>query len=93
MTKDETFQFESAYARVEKILEELNSGNVSLDRSLELYEEADELIARCNKRLNEAEQRIAILIKRRNGELVADEQGQPATQDWKASTSQTNPTE
>lgn len=78
----QAFQYEAAYARIEAILEELNSGNVSLDRSLTLYEEADRLIHSCNSRLNEAEQRIATLIKKRNGELALTPQGQPQVENW-----------
>ena len=47
----------------------MNSGTVSLDESLKLYEEADKLINTCSKRLNEAERKIETLIKNRNGEL------------------------
>lgn len=83
-TDSEAFQYEAAYGRIEAILEELNSGNVSLDRSLTLYEEADRLILGCNARLNEAEQRIATLIKARNGELALDPQGQPRIENWQA---------
>ena len=55
--------FEESYARLEEILEKMNSGKVSLDESLKLYEEADKLIASCNKRLNEAEKRSKRFLK------------------------------
>jgi exodeoxyribonuclease VII small subunit len=74
------FSFEQAYARLEEILEQMNSGKVSLDESLKLYEEADRLIASCNSRLNEAEQKIESLIKNRNGELAMGENDKPMTQ-------------
>jgi exodeoxyribonuclease VII small subunit len=74
------FSFEQAYSRLEQILEKMNSGKASLDESLKLYEEADQLIASCSKRLNEAEQKIEILIKNRQGELELSEQGQPLSQ-------------
>jgi exodeoxyribonuclease VII small subunit len=72
--------FEDAYARLEEILEKMNSGKASLDESLKLYEEADKLIASCNKRLTEAEKKIEMLLKSRSGELVLDENGNPTTQ-------------
>ena len=56
--------FEQAYARLEEILEKMNSGKVSLDDSLKLYEEADQLIVSCNKKLTEAEQKIEVLLKK-----------------------------
>lgn len=60
--------FEKSFARLEEILEKMNS-DVALDESLKLYEEADKLIAQCNKRLVEAETKIEMLIKNREGEL------------------------
>lgn len=62
--------FEAALARLEVILEKMNSGTVSLDESLTLFEEADGLITSCNKRLNDAERKIETLIKTRNGDLL-----------------------
>lgn len=75
--------FEIAFARLEEILERLNTGTISLDDSLNLYEEADRLIAICNRRLNEAERKIEILVKNRNGELAMGTDHRPVTQDYK----------
>lgn len=77
MTMSEEFNFEKAFVRLEAILERMNSGSVSLDDSLTLYEEADQLIAGCGQRLALAEERIEALIKRRDGSLELDEQGRP----------------
>lgn len=73
----EEFNFEKAFVRLEAILERMNSGTVSLDESLALYEEADQLIAGCTQRLVHAEERIEALIKRRDGSLELDEEGRP----------------
>lgn len=78
--------FEQAYARLEQILEVMNSGKSSLDESLKLYEEADRLISSCSIRLNEAEKKIETLLKNRSGELVLNENGQPAKQDFAPTT-------
>lgn len=75
--------FEAAFARLEEILEKLNSGTVSLDDSLKLYEEADKLIAACNKRLIDAERKIEILVKNRNGDLSMGNEDKPLVQDFK----------
>lgn len=84
--KTETTQelsFEVSFHRLEEILEKMNSGAVSLDESLKLYEEADQLITLCSKRLNEAERKIEVLIKNRNGgELVLGADQKPTTQDF-----------
>jgi exodeoxyribonuclease VII small subunit len=77
MTTGQPLSFEAAYARLEEILEKMNSGKASLEDSLKLYEEADKLINWCSKRLTEAEKKIEVLIKNREGELLVDEQGRP----------------
>ena len=75
--------FEKAFARLEEILEQMNSGTTSLEKSLLLFEEADQLITICNKRLNDAERKIEILIKNRTGELIAGNDEKPVVQDYK----------
>lgn len=72
--------FETAFARLEEILEKMNSGSVSLDESLKLYEEADKLINICSNRLNAAEKKIETLIKNRKGELVMGSDQRPMTE-------------
>ena len=67
MTQQEQMTFETAYARLEEILEKMNSGKITLEDSLKLYEEADKLISWSNKRLTEAEKKIEILMKNRSG--------------------------
>lgn len=74
--------FEDAFARLEQILEKMNSGAVGLDESLKLYEEADKLIATCNKRLTDAERKIEMLVKNRNGDLVLGPDQRPVTQEY-----------
>lgn len=74
--------FEDAYQRLEQILEKMNGEQVSLDDALKLYEEADGLIVTCQKRLIEAEQKIEILLKNRDKELVLDEMGKPKTESF-----------
>jgi exodeoxyribonuclease VII small subunit len=66
--------------RLEEILEEMNSGEVALDASLKLYEEADKLIGQCGHHLQKAEQKIEKLIKNREGEVELDDEGQPLTE-------------
>jgi len=80
--KDDTTNFESAFKRLEEILEKLNSGSIPLDESLQLYEEADKLITFCSQKLNSAESKIEQLIKQRNGELVIGSDGQPCTEEF-----------
>jgi len=78
--KGGSLSFEEALARLEEILEKMNSGEVPLDESLGLFEEADKLIKQCNQRLNAAEKKIETLIKNRQGDLILDEAGIPAAE-------------
>ena len=75
--KDRGFSFEQSYERLEQILEKMNSKAIALDEALKLYEEAEELISSCNRRLSEAEQKIEMLSKNRAGQLIVDDQGRP----------------
>lgn len=79
---EQNISFEDAFTRLEKILEQINSGAVSLEDSLALYEEADALIISCNKKLTEAEKKVEILIKNRQGELTMNSDNKPATQEF-----------
>lgn len=74
--------FEHAYERLEQILEKMNSEQVSLDESLALYEEADHLIANCQKKLHAAEKKVEILMKNRDGSLLLDADDTPQTEDF-----------
>lgn len=73
--------FEKAFERLEHILEQLNSGKVGLEDALKLYEEADRLILQCQKKLNDAEKKIELLIKNRSGEVALGPDGKPLTED------------
>ena len=79
MTKTDV-SFEKAFERLEHILESLNTGNPTLEESLQLYEEADSLIISCHKKLSDAEKKIEVLMKNRAGELQLGPDGKPLTQ-------------
>ncbi len=64
-------KFEDALGRLEEIVKELESGDLSLDVSLKLFEEGIKLSRICNKRLEEAERRVEILLKDKAGNLIA----------------------
>ena len=72
--------FESAYARLEEILQKMNSGKTPLEESLQLYEEADNLISFCSSTLIHAEKKIEKLIKSREAKLELDSEGKPLTE-------------
>ncbi len=56
-----TKDFESSLKELEKIVRELESGDISLDESLQRFEQGIELYKRCRHTLEGAEKRIKIL--------------------------------
>jgi exodeoxyribonuclease VII small subunit len=63
--------FESSLDELEKVLKELEAGDLSLERSLELFERGMALSDVCRKQLEEAETRVELLI-RRDGKIAAE---------------------
>ena len=61
--------FESALKTLEDIVAQLEGGDLSLDRSLELFEEGVRISRFCSSRLQEAERRVEVLTKTAEGEL------------------------
>ncbi|PIQ86445.1 MAG: exodeoxyribonuclease VII small subunit [Candidatus Omnitrophica bacterium CG11_big_fil_rev_8_21_14_0_20_45_26] len=68
----EEIKFEKAVANLEKIVEELESGELDLDQALKRYEEGVKLSRACTKKLAEAEKKIEILNQTLNS---LDEEG------------------
>ncbi len=63
--------FETSLDELEKIVRELEAGDLPLERSLELFERGMSLSDTCRKQLEEAETRVDMLI-RREGKLTAE---------------------
>ena len=61
--------FESALTRLEKIVEELESGELPLEKSLKKFEEGVALSRFCSEKLNEYEKKITLLLKDSNGNI------------------------
>lgn len=66
-TNKKTETFEGALARLEEIVRLLESGNAPLDASLAVFEEGTALVKQCNSQLDNAEQKIKILIQKQDG--------------------------
>ena len=64
-------KFEECIRRLEKIVQELEQGEVPLEKSLTLFEEGMQLSASCRKELEEAEGKVEILLKQ-NGKIQAE---------------------
>ena len=63
--------FESCLEELEKVVKELEAGDLPLERSLQLFERGMELSDACRKQLEEAETRVEMLI-RKEGKIVAE---------------------
>jgi exodeoxyribonuclease VII small subunit len=61
--------FEDALARLEKIVKDLEEGDLKLEESLRLFEEGVGLTRLCASRLDEAQRRIDLLTRGAQGEL------------------------
>ncbi|MDW3223460.1 MAG: exodeoxyribonuclease VII small subunit [Paracoccaceae bacterium] len=57
----EEMSFEQAMAELEKVLGQLERGDVALDESIALYERGAALKARCETKLKEAEEKVAAI--------------------------------
>jgi exodeoxyribonuclease VII small subunit len=69
--------FETSLAALEKIVRELERGDLPLEESLKLFEQGVRLSRECQERLNEAERRIEVLLR--------DSDGRPLVRDLEAS--------
>lgn len=59
MNDIEGLSFEEAMKRLEAVVRDLESGNVALEKSIELYEEGARLKAHCERKLKDAEEKVA----------------------------------
>jgi exodeoxyribonuclease VII small subunit len=56
--------FETSLDELEKVVRELESGDLPLDRSLELFSRGMQLSESCRKQLEDAETRVEMLIRK-----------------------------
>lgn len=56
--------FEQALERLEEIVQKLESGNVSLDESIEIYQEGIMLSKQCSGMLQEAEGKVMAIVNK-----------------------------
>jgi len=61
--------FEDALKKLESIVTRLEDGDIPLEESLGLFEEGVKISRFCGKKLDEAEKRVEILIKDKDGGL------------------------
>jgi exodeoxyribonuclease VII small subunit len=65
--------FETSLAELEAIVAKLETGDLPLEESLDLFEKGIKLSRECRARLAKAERRIEVLMKDADGNLSASE--------------------
>jgi|TARA_Y100000992_G_scaffold40358_1_gene22562 exodeoxyribonuclease VII small subunit len=68
MTKKDTVNFETSLKKLEKIIEKLEDGEISLEDSVKSFEEGIGLVKECQKQLSQAELKVKKLLD--NGDTV-----------------------
>jgi len=64
--------FEQSIKQLEEIVQELESGDLALEKALKKFEEGIQLSKFCSRTLDETEQKISLLIKDQNGEVLEE---------------------
>ena len=70
-TEEQSRTFEASLEALERIVKQLEGGDLPLEKSLELFEQGIRLSRECQERLSQAERRIEVLLR--------DSQGRPVT--------------
>ena len=68
MTAKKKFNLEKSLADLEALVEELESGDLPLDKAMKKFEEGIKLTRGCQAALKDAEQKVEILLKTAGGE-------------------------
>ncbi|HDS08904.1 MAG TPA: exodeoxyribonuclease VII small subunit [Firmicutes bacterium] len=68
-TKKKELTFEDAFRRLEEIVEQLESGDLTLEQSLEKFEEGIKLSRICTEKLENAQKKIEVLMKDSDGKF------------------------
>ena len=65
----ENLSFEDAMKELEGVVSELESGDLTLDKSIEKFKKGIELSNYCNKLLEDAEKTVSILVEQSDGKM------------------------
>jgi len=69
--------FEQAMHQLEKIIQDLESGDLPLEKAMSKFEEGIQLTRFCSQKLDETEQKVQVLLKDHQGDVTY----QPFNQD------------
>jgi exodeoxyribonuclease VII small subunit len=73
MTAKKSLNLEKSLAELETLVEELESGDLPLEKAMKKFEEGIKLTRGCQRALKDAEQRVEILLKSAGGEETLQE--------------------
>ena len=65
--------FETSLEALEQIVQDLEQGELPLEKSLELFEQGIRLSRECQERLSQAERRIEVLLRDNQGRVTVSE--------------------
>ena len=72
MSSTKKFNLEKSLADLEELVEELESGDLPLEKAMKKFDEGIKLTRGCQTALKEAEQKVEILLKSAGGEELED---------------------
>jgi exodeoxyribonuclease VII small subunit len=76
--------FEDSLTKLEEVVAQLERGDLSLDDAVRLFEDGTRLSALCKQQLEEAEGRVEMLMKQRDGAMKREPFGEPGSASAKA---------
>jgi exodeoxyribonuclease VII small subunit len=69
--KRKTEPFEEALQKLEKIVEKMEQGDMPLEKAMEAFTEGVQLVQYCHKKLDEAENKVQMLLEDQQGNWTA----------------------
>ena len=72
-TEEQPKSFEASLEALEQIVQDLEEGDLPLEKSLELFEQGIRLSRECQERLSQAERRIEVLLRDNQGRVTVSE--------------------
>jgi len=64
--------FEKSLKQLEQIVQELESGNLPLEKAMKKFEEGVKLSKYCSEKLDETEKKISVLLHDNNGDITEE---------------------
>lgn len=75
MATKKSYPFEASLTKLESLVEQMESGDLSLDDSLKLFEEGIKLTRECQQALASAEQKVSLLLEQNGVTEVTEFEG------------------